>query len=116
VLNVRKGRTVFVINQSADLTFRDFKKACSHSDDLRVKIHMLTEETLLTEVDAAIYYATFKNYLQKHTMIPKDRRADSIIIIDEFDSIYFEKSNDLREKIDALGAMSTTLALSGSDL
>ena len=81
---------MFIVNRSADLSFRDFKKATNISNKLDLEIIYASSNDLSQIQRANIIFITcdyFMDYIKK---VDQETVQNICCIVDEFDSILFE--------------------------
>jgi hypothetical protein len=81
---------VLIINDSYELTFRDYKKAKNLSQEIDTQFLFCSEHFGDLVQNNTIIYCTFEAFLESLTNKGIDISKGSTIIVDEFDSILFE--------------------------
>jgi hypothetical protein len=117
--SITNKQTCFVINQTEDLAFRDFKKVSTASRDLDVKISFVSDEEGNSEEHRGqiVYFtlAGFENYLSRGDR--DEELKETIILLDEFDQLIFDNPPPLTKKlVIALNTCNFFLGLTGSTL
>ena len=88
------GRKVLIINESEDLTFRDFKKAEMFSSTLKVNITFLDEFSSALIQEEGITFLSYKTLANGQNSDFDKLKDQYVLIFDEFDSVAFSRSSD----------------------
>jgi hypothetical protein len=95
----RQGKGVIVLNESEELTFRDYKIANGICEGLGVDVMLASRESTALGKPGTLCYCSTKSLL----LILGDNKTQSlkssVTIIDEFDSFIFERDPDVAKKI-----------------
>ncbi len=106
---------MLVVNESPELTFRDFKKAENTSTTLQIPvnlIHQEFEEAIITE---GLTYISLECFLAIIIKLPDYHFDDVIVIIDEFDSVIFTKRTDVCTTRAMMLRLRKLIGLTGSE-
>ncbi len=106
---------MLILNESDDLTFRDYKISLDASESLGVEIMLATPESKAILKNGRICYcssSTFLTILNNHESILTD---NLVTIVDEFDSYVFEKSFATTKKSYIIQKSSKLIMFSGSN-
>jgi archaellum biogenesis ATPase FlaH len=90
---VRQGFQVVILNSSSDLTFRDHKKASLISSSLDIQITRLSAGLSPLPEKPLIIFADENEFLDLLTKGKQKFTKNRCLIIDEFDSVFFEGEN-----------------------
>ena len=105
-----------MLNDSSDLSFRDFKIASSLAKSLKIKVLLLQgDENELTE-DSGIIFTTMESFMKIRILIKLHAILPNTFIIDEFNSLVLSNSERSNIIIQTMSEFSPLIALSGSDL
>lgn len=105
-----------VLNESVDLTFRDYKKALRLQNELDLMFQLATDEWQGQLGPRSIVFASTTAFDQSalaESLLSQER---SLLIVDEFDSAIFTTGDNLGHRIATFRAVKMLLAFSGSDL
>jgi hypothetical protein len=110
------GLKVVIINDSDDLTFRDFKKAEGHCLELGVDINFIKDCTFANTIKAGVTFMSFKT-IESLSKVPSILDMQSTVVIcDEFDSLIFGSDENARLAHLFLPQTNYFLGFTGSNL
>jgi hypothetical protein len=93
MLYAKQKRKVWIVNKSKDLTFRDFKKANTIKNLIKLKVTLIEEEDF-SQIEASdIVYMTLNSFI-RYFSVKKLDLSEVICIVDEYDSIFLESCNE----------------------
>lgn len=116
VTRALRGETVFILNHSPELTFRDHKKAHRVEEIINVPILRLSQNFDLPMSKGAILYATIDELTAYLDLIGNKADQNAVLVIDEYDSIFFEEASSWSASNRFTQMFETIIALSGSEL
>jgi hypothetical protein len=109
-----KGKSVFIVNKSDDLTFRDFKKAYSLSQAQDVRVTMVKDSAVLDKMKVGIHFMNSKLFLEKIILMDREAISRCSFIFDEFDNLIFEDYPHAALYATVFKSLNHFIALSGS--
>jgi hypothetical protein len=87
----KTGKPVLVLNESEDLTFRDYKNAAQADEGLEVEIMLVTSESSGFLKPGRVCYCAATHLMMGYGQDLAASLSKSVVIIDEFDSFIFER-------------------------
>lgn len=107
---------VFIMNQSEDLTFRDFKKAEKCSAALKIDVVFLEDFPDSSVIHDGIIYLSYGTFVKVHASIEQWDFQKMKLIFDEFDSVAFSRTVDQKQLRSLIMLFSSVVAFTGSSL
>ena len=107
---------MFILNHSPELTFRDHKKANIVEETLHIPILRLSSHFKLEKKIGSIVYSTLDELSSYLGLLKVKMIKKGTLIIDEYDSIFFEGQSLWADSNRFTQMFDTIIAFSGSEL
>jgi hypothetical protein len=91
-----------IVNESEELTFRDYKKAQETSNILNIQISIVQREQQKYDIDDGLTFLSFMEFTKIFKAGGKQVFDNSVIICDEFDSVIFSSDENYSSIVDTL--------------
>ena len=109
-----RNHPVLIVNNSADLTFRDFKKASEASAGLGIEVVIKTWASNVSLKSKQVCFVESQELIEPGFFEQANDLGSLVLIIDEFDSFIFESLEAIDKKIGLIRRASHVIAFSGS--
>jgi hypothetical protein len=109
------GQESIIVNKSPYLTFRDYKRAALVGETAKIPINLMTKPIGDLRHNFGITYSSLDNFITSCKLNDLLLHRNIIILLDEFDSVVFEFSEEYVSTTNIIKKIPELIAFSGSE-